>query len=66
MPEWITIATYGAWHPKCPTGKKLVTATPGGSTAIDAPRRRYIVDEKEYADAPKPFVIDTDRHEELT
>jgi hypothetical protein len=61
----MAIANYGAWHPHVPAGKVLIYATRGGSHAPEAKRRKYLVPAEEFANGPRPFHIDTTRHEEI-
>lgn len=65
LEPWIAIAAYGSWHPGVPSGKVLMYATRGGTHAQDAPRRKFLVPAEEYANGPRPFVIDTTKHEEV-
>jgi len=65
LDPWIAIANYGAWHPDVPAGKVLIYATRGGLHGPEAKRRKYLVPAEEFANGPRPFPIDTTKHEEI-
>lgn len=65
MFEWLSIASFGDWHPGVPPGKVLVIATENGDDAQAARRRSFHVDAKEYDSGPRPFPIDTKKHKEV-
>lgn len=62
---WVAIAEFGEWHPDCQPRMVLVFATSDGERALGARRRRFLIDREEYAAAPKPFLVDPDRHQEV-
>jgi hypothetical protein len=61
---WIAIARYGDWQPGVKPGFYRVIATEGGIRKRGARRRSFLVPAAEYNQAPKPFVIDTNKHQE--
>jgi len=63
--DLICIAAYGPWHPGVPPGKHLIYATPDGSHAPGASRRKFLVPSEDYENGQRPFPIDTAKHEEV-
>ena len=65
LEPWMSIACYGPWHPDVSAGKVHIYATRGGSHAPEEKRRKYLVPAEEYANGPRPFQIDLNKHEEI-
>lgn len=62
--DYIAVTAWGSWHQRVPTGKVAVRACLGGARGTRG--RYFLVPQNEYGERYMSFVIDLDKHEEIT
>lgn len=64
--DWLCIAALGDWKEGVPKGFVEVIATQGGRRGAGTPERTFLVPATEYADRRFAFIVDPNRHAEVT
>lgn len=65
--DLVVVSAAGTWHEDCPEGMVLVDATRGGKRELHTSGRTFLVRDEEYAQRSRfGFIVDPDRHQELT